>query len=370
MQDGRYTAILIDDESWTRDVLKCIGKWEQLGIDIIAEASDGDYGLELIIGLQPDIIISDVKMPNMDGICLAEILRERNCGAKLLFVSGYDDYELVRNALRLRANDYLLKPVKPDELNRQLERCVKELRQERQSRDQSRLYLGNALEEPWILEYRQLQTSLHEALRAHNTTLISKRLTGIQKLVEENTADICPKEIVIYIYFELYGLLHRYVTGQGFSFSEIVGNTEKNLVFGSDTSLQEMMESIRDMYALSLERMEFIRREKNRIDIKEIRRYVEANYTQNITLEETAQRFFISKEYLSKVFKSEIGHGFSGYVTELKMRKAKRLLLEDGMPIKEIAEVVGYKEVANFYKVFKRHYGMTPGEMLENRTPD
>ena len=87
-----YTAIIIDDESWTRDVLRYVGKWKELGIEIVAEASDGEYGLELALSLNPDIIITDVKMPNMDGLKLGEELRKRNCTSEILYISGHDEF--------------------------------------------------------------------------------------------------------------------------------------------------------------------------------------------------------------------------------------------------------------------------------------
>ena len=108
----KYTAIVIDDEIWTRDVVKGLGKWDELGIEIIAEASDGEYGLELITCLNPNIIITDVKMPCMSGLDLVRTLRESGNRAKVIFVSGFDEFTYIHNAIKLEASDYLLKPIK------------------------------------------------------------------------------------------------------------------------------------------------------------------------------------------------------------------------------------------------------------------
>ncbi|MFA9399042.1 MAG: helix-turn-helix transcriptional regulator, partial [Clostridiaceae bacterium] len=85
----------------------------------------------------------------------------------------------------------------------------------------------------------------------------------------------------------------------------------------------------------------------------------------NITLESVADHFYISKEYLSKMFKIHTKMNFSYYITEKRMKKAKELIVEQGIKIKNVAELVGYVDITHFYKKFKKYYGITPGEMRE-----
>jgi two-component system response regulator YesN len=80
-------------------------------------------------------------------------------------------------------------------------------------------------------------------------------------------------------------------------------------------------------------------------------------------LELTAAIFYVSKEYLSKVFKATVGMGFQEYLTSLRMERAKELILSYKVPLKDIGELVGYLDQAHFYKTFKRFYGKTPGEI-------
>lgn len=363
MEGRKYTVILIDDESWTRDVLKCIGKWEELGIEVIAEASDGEYGLELVRKLKPDLIVTDVKMPNMDGLELGSVLREEHCKAKILYVSGYDDYRLVRSAFQLEAKDYLLKPVKPDELNKQLKRCVQEMDQEKRDNGQSGLQFEKIAKAPWLREYEKLRGQLYETLRARNDGMTAKKIQEIMTLGKQYQLNICSRETMIYVYFDLYELLRRYIQENGFTFPEIFSPIDSSFVFGNETTFSEIISYMGSLYGKTPEQMEKLRKERGRINVKEIREYVDGNFTQNMTLDETAEKFFVSREYLSKLFKKETGMGFQNYVTELKMKKAKWLLLEEKMAIKDIAQLLGYKEIAHFYKVFKKYYGQTPGEM-------
>ena len=122
-----YYAVIIDDEIWTRETIKKLAKWKENGLEVVGEASDGEYGLELIRHTRPDVILTDVKMPNLDGIQLIRQLRAEQNDALVIFISGYDDYTYIRSALKLDALDYLLKPVKEEELNKMLALCTSRL---------------------------------------------------------------------------------------------------------------------------------------------------------------------------------------------------------------------------------------------------
>lgn len=364
-QGGKYTAIIIDDESWTRDVLRYLGKWEELGIEIIAEASDGAFGLELAMNLEPDIILSDVRMPNMDGLALLRILRQRGCRSKLLYVSGYDDFEYVRSAMQLRASDYLLKPIKPEELNRQLAVCVSELNGEREPGRAKGLNPQIILHKPWFEEYVGLKQRIAEALRGNNLKLLDGQMSRLEQLIIAREGEELLSDIAIYIYFDFHTILHRFIADSGYSLRDFFDAKTGTYVFGGLFSFSEMMRVIAAGFHRALERSEQLRKEQNRLDIAAVRRYVQASYAENITLEQTADRFYVSKEYLSKLFKAETGMGFQGYLTALRMDKARQLLLTGNTLIREIVEITGYREPGHFYKVFKKYYGITPGEMLQ-----
>ena len=123
-------VVIIDDEPWTRGVIMKLVHWNRLDLEAIGEAADGEAGLELIRKVSPDIVITDVRMPRINGIELVKTLRTEGFRIPILIISGYDDFSYVRSALQLDVTDYLLKPIKGIELNQQLERCVKELEQD------------------------------------------------------------------------------------------------------------------------------------------------------------------------------------------------------------------------------------------------
>ena len=361
-----YTAIIIDDESWTRDVLRYVGKWKELGIEIVAEASDGEYGLELALSLNPDIIITDVKMPNMDGLKLGEELRKRNCTSEILYISGYDEFAYVRTALRYQAIDYILKPVKPDELNEQLKRCIQELKKKARKREENaELNMDKVLQKTWIGEYAGLKEKIYKAMQKSDRSAIEACFAEVRELIRRNEGKEPAKDVSVYIYYDLYNLIHRYIRDNGYSYEEIQQPQNANFVFGTDFSLDDMviaMERLADTVSGTIGQKAA---EKHRINLEEAERYIRENYLRGITLEETADYFCVTREYLSKWFKDKVGINFSRYLTDLKMKKAKELLLVEKMAIKDVAETVGYQEPGGFYRAFKKYYGTAPSEMLQ-----
>ncbi|MCL2244055.1 MAG: response regulator [Treponema sp.] len=357
------SAILIDDEAWTRDVLRKLGSWDKLGIEIVAEASDGEYGMALINRLNPDIIITDVKMPHMNGIELLKALRNNGNRAKVIFASGFDDYKFVHEAMKLQASDYLLKPIKPKELNERLAGCVEEIRGSKDGPDAGNLDLQGFMDVAWVQDYRSLQKSVYESLRSNDAFILHKDFDRLTGFICERKNETISKSLVICIYFDLHHWLQKYILENGYSISEILPGKTRSFVFSNDFSLTEMMDHIRTLYCDAQKMILRITKSKKRIDIKKIIQYIQENYCDDISLEEIAARFYVSKEYLSKIFKQENGINFSEYVTALRMKKAKELLLVNKIPIKEIPCLTGYAYPAHFYKVFKKFYRKTPGSL-------
>ena len=239
--DDRYSVCIIDDETHVRKAITILGDWDSFNMRIIGEASDGEEGYKMIGRLSPHLVITDIKMPYFSGLELVEKMRKNSMDSKVLIVSGYDDFGYAREGIRLRVEGYLLKPIKPDELN---------------------YFLA------------EINSSL--------------------KLTKKPRTSLSSSAI-----------------------------------------------------------------KQGKFDIHSIEEYINQNYTTNITLEKTAEIFFISKEYLSKRFKEETGLNFSKYILKLKMEKAQDLLKSNYSP-KKTGELVGYFDHVHFHKVFKSYFGTTP----------
>ena len=104
-------VFLVEDESVIREGFRDKIPWEQYGFQLVGEAGDGEMALPMIRKLKPDLLITDIKMPFMDGLSLSEIVKEEFPKIKIIIISGYDDFEYARQAIKAGVDQYLLKPI-------------------------------------------------------------------------------------------------------------------------------------------------------------------------------------------------------------------------------------------------------------------
>jgi DNA-binding NarL/FixJ family response regulator/AraC-like DNA-binding protein len=112
----RMKCLLVEDERQIREGMVSLVQWRELGFDEVLTASNGMEALEILDNVAPDIIISDVRMPRMNGVQLIKAVRERGCATPFLFISGFSDKEYLMAAIRYKASDYIEKPVMISEL--------------------------------------------------------------------------------------------------------------------------------------------------------------------------------------------------------------------------------------------------------------
>ena len=125
-----YSILIIDDEPIVKIALRSILPWEEHGFSICGTASNGLEAMSLIEKHQPDVIITDLKMPEMDGLELIRTLKEKNYPGEILVLSNYEDFDSVRSALLLGAADYLLKvKISPDTLLACLNKTTEKLQE-------------------------------------------------------------------------------------------------------------------------------------------------------------------------------------------------------------------------------------------------
>ncbi|MHA0856818.1 response regulator [Paenibacillus sp. CMAA1364] len=122
-------AILVDDEPMTRSGLRRFIDWNRIGIEIAGEAEDGMEAYEQFILIRPELVLCDVRMPRMDGIEFAKRVRQIDPVCKIIFLSGFNDIEYLKSAIKLQAVDYMLKPIQMTELTQLLEETVKVIKE-------------------------------------------------------------------------------------------------------------------------------------------------------------------------------------------------------------------------------------------------
>lgn len=129
-----YKVYLVEDEISTREGIRDNVDWQSAGFVLCGEAPDGEIALPQIEATQPDVLITDIKMPFMDGLQLCKIIREHMAWMKIIIISGYNDFEYAQTAIKLGVTEYLLKPVSVNDLQATLAKVAVLLDQEKSER--------------------------------------------------------------------------------------------------------------------------------------------------------------------------------------------------------------------------------------------
>ena len=130
-----YKVFFVEDEIITREGIRDNVDWRGNGFEFCGEAADGEMALPLLRAAQPDVLITDIKMPFMDGLQLSKIVRERMPWVKIIILSGHDEFEYAQKAIGLGVTEYLLKPVTVQKLQSVLKKLTVKLDQERKEQD-------------------------------------------------------------------------------------------------------------------------------------------------------------------------------------------------------------------------------------------
>jgi len=157
----RLKVLIADDERHILDNLRTVLPWEEMGFDVVGLAQSGEQALELAERFGPDLVLSDIRMPNMDGLAFVERLKELRPDVEVLMITGYQDFEYARAMIRLGVRDYILKPIDYEKLEETIRILADSLR-ERRRRERLR-------ESEWrelsTLAYHKL---LHDLLVGHS----------------------------------------------------------------------------------------------------------------------------------------------------------------------------------------------------------
>lgn len=528
-------ALIIDDEKHVREAIRLLVPWQSYGIGEILEAQDGQAATLLIREHRPEIIFTDMMMPNMDGTALLEWAAEHAPASKIIVISGHDDFSFVRHALKYGGVDYILKPIDAEQLAGALTKAVEELKKEERRRSQSRTmsmelnqlkplyleqYVSKIIAEPGA--YPAFEDTIRRELgvtepvrrvrmAALNLELLppavrEKFSSGLDLLLFSVT-NICNEllkdrrlgyalrhwgkehEIVLLFWGEgeqapglltdmneaiFMALKTKFHIGLGRAecFPQAAGPAyeqarsalnQHNLFdkdayihcfdpelyrqTGRQAAFQEYEEQIRfavqgghkdqiaralkpwfeelrqrdclSVEALKLAMQQFALAEaawtaaqpggesggaaavslapyripvdadghfdfeawqssvyeaacaaaakiagqdKERSIIQEIASYIEQHPQEDITLQDISERFFLSREYISRKFKQETNGNLSDFIASVRINRAKELLGNGQLRIAQIAELVGFQDEKYFSRVFKKWTGCSPND--------
>ena len=151
-----YKLLLVDDRIDVIETIEMVVDWTSLEIEVVGKAINGVEALEIVKTHNPDIIITDIKMPNMDGLELTKKVRDIGGEVEIVILSGYDEFNYAKQAMQLGVKDYLLKPVKIDKIMELVMKIKKELDEKRQEQNHYTKLKKRAIESTPLLQIEYL----------------------------------------------------------------------------------------------------------------------------------------------------------------------------------------------------------------------
>lgn len=407
--------IICDDEPNTREGLRDSFPWAEYGVECIGVAADGETGLDLALETRPDFILTDVRMPFMDGIELARVLREQKYRGKIAFISAYDDVSYLRSALRVEAVDYLVKPVATRELADLTVRITAAIMRERERDELFKQGLSSLREKLFRdLIYRKRvgterlaerveSLELNFPVEGHYVVLACRSDEAVEAFTSLSERERALVEIRLRerlrLELERTGSAALFEDREG-SLAAILRCDERNaaleaaerfraagpLMIGGTVSIGvgPMVSHLGDIAnsylgavaALGLrdawggdsvfDAEEPVIPERERVGgrAKQVANRVDeilrGRYAENLTIKDIAKEVYLAPTYLCQLYKQETGETINEALTKIRIDRAKEALRDFRKKAYEVCYEVGYADATHFARTFKRLTGMSP----------
>ena len=392
-----WKLLIADDEPRIRRGLRKALPYEEYNIEVIGEAEDGEMALEIALKEKPDILFVDINMPFLNGLEFIEKLNENLVDSIIIVISGYDDFEYAQKALRMKVFDYILKPVKLEELKNVVKQAQDRL-EERKNINSFNSWSKNCLQdnleeirEGFLLKWLKgeiSQEEFRENLEFYDIKLESfsgmfmikwdKRNSNLN--VEEGFWDTKVKEVKALVSEILSENRFNLVLIDENGYIITISHINKNIMEWMDLK-NDIVKKCKEKFKLDLiitlqicsdiiadGSKSYLKLVK---DMKEggkctpivarAKIYIDRNYyKQDLSLTEVASRVQVSSDYLSKLIKKELGMNFSDYVTKIRVENAIQFMNDPSVKFYEIAEQVGYSSQHYFSTAFKKVKGVSP----------
>lgn len=348
--------MIVDDEPNIRNGLRYIIDWQKYNFTVCSVAKNGKIAIENMKSTYPDLIITDIKMPGLDGLGLIKHIRKTMNDKNMFFIilSGYDEFEYAKEAIKYNVSRYLLKPIDEEELINIVESLASELSQENRFK-----FFYNRQVEEFNEDFNEVEEfSILIDVICNNQKLMIKET--IKNLINDfNQIYLHPRIIKIYLDDFLLEI-SKIITNMGGSIESVV--KEYN-IFNSDIASFNLNQLENELIEFSLEVAQFISELKQSCSIiNRVKQYINDNFFRDIKLKEMSKKFYINSAYLGQLFKKENGLSFSDYLSEIRLNNAKKLLRNTNLHVYQIAEKVGYKNSDYFIIKFKEKLDCTPME--------
>ena len=341
-----YKILIVEDEELERTSIKIFLEENLPDAEVVGEAKSGYEAIDLIGKNDINLMLVDVNIPGVDGMEVIRFARKKLPDAVIIITTAYDDFNIAHKAIKMKVDDFLLKPIRKEVLLESVKAFAPKLGEDKDG-DKSNKLLSRFEAELRKCSYKVTVDILREYidqlyLEHHDVNAIAKRLQELAKMIVRISEELGindTNELVVQMEkLKIKSLLY---TTKHDAFNEIVKMID--IVFDKMNVKGKLSDG----------------------GMKSVVDYIERNLKRGISLEDVANHVNISTYYLSKIFKKEMGVNFITYVTDRKMDLAKEMLVNTDIPVLNIALDLAYNEANYFSKAFKKKTGLTPSEYRE-----
>lgn len=347
-------VVVVDDEYIVVAGIKAMIAREKMDFEVVGFAYDGIEGLKVILEEKPDLVISDIRMPGMDGLSLIEEAREYTPDTIFVVLSGYQEFEYARRALQLGVKGYIDKPITMEKVRETMEMAETEIALRKKVSketlaDKHKKEYQN-LSQELMKTVEEADAEMYKVILSDTLEVLKKYADSLEEYKKESYKMVC---LALGIYFE-----NRKERKEEQHFPSYQNLENMNTYEEVDTFAVEIFKSM--MQKLSVAKMGGMHR-----TVEKLLDYINLNYCRDIGLAELADMVEMNPAYLSILFKEEVGMSYIKYLTKTRMEHAKEFLNE-GYKVAEVSEKVGYSNYRYFCDIFKKNLGQTPNEYKGN----
>ena len=396
-----FSVLIVDDEKLVRDGLHRHFPWSKYDMEVVGEAGDGREACAFLQDHHVDLVITDVCMKQMSGIELARYLSENCPWIKVIFISGYDDLDYLKDALKLDAVDYILKAIDFNELGDTLNRVKKKMEDERKLDERIQKLEAQLKQSMPLLRERLLVQLIRDDVIGDSEIEGRFSFLGIQ-LSEENQY-----RLAVLRFTDFY-VKHTDITEQARyllcmqiqnALQDKLSEVPEGLFFASaedewvivipDNEQQDINHLLQDVVSglneasglharISLSPSfygytgmkeayentvrQLIEGNQASLMITTVKKYIEDNFQHDIALADIAASVYLTPSYVSGLFKSQTGITIRDYIAQLRITHAKELLKDPRVRLYDVGNMIGIESSSYFTRLFKKQTGMTPTE--------
>lgn len=401
--------LIVEDENKTREAIKACMNWSVLGFDDVRDVSNGSKALQSMQEFVPDLVITDIRMPEMDGIELVSHLNRDYPETVVIIISAYSDMSYLKSAIKYHAVDYILKPVDVPELEQAVRLSVERIRTNEKRKHTLHLMEDNLvlLKDKWLRsitngtphtssEWEQNSESFQlifpdtyvfyiaavrfVEMESFDSLLFRNTIQNqIQAIIHHHTKGYPfaysftnrDHEIVIVL-----GGLNSMITHDSMSalYTKMLEGIESHCFIKTEIFLGSQVSSLRDL-AKSYDALSPLDNElgnctsyastndRDSLLVQSIKKHVsEAYWNDTLTVNDIAKGLSYTSAYVCTIFKKSTGITLNNYINMYRINTSKELLNDISLKISDIAEMVGFNSENYFSKVFKKIEGVTPSE--------